>query len=258
MDSSDLPHDPGGLEPLVFLHNPKAGGTSLAALLRAGYPETSVAPILESSPHEREGAPWVAHQACRFVAGHFGHEVRVNHFPGHGLLTNFRHPATRLWSLYQFWRHGVSPALRAQLPAENGPHYAQTLSFAEFVASDRPFLRLYLENFHTRQLLDSGWIWWDLTPGDLHRAQSRVDEMRWYYVAEWEPLSLAWLRSEFPDLPVPDAPPRLNQTAAPAGPPPDWRALGLALERNRMDVALYLHALERLGERARAAAGESR
>jgi hypothetical protein len=185
------------LEPLVFLHNPKAGGTSITDALRGCYDPREIAPTLESAPHERRRAAWGRVSRCRFVAGHFGHEVAARHFPGHALITNFRHPVARIVSLYDFWRRSVDPGL-FRWSDRSGPAHARRLTFAEFVRSDSPFLSLYVADFHTRQILESGWTKRTIDAGDMSLAKERTAAMRWFYVCEFEHQSLAWLGEAFP------------------------------------------------------------
>lgn len=234
---------------LVFLHNPKAGGTSITSFLKSLFPPGEVAPTLESSPGARSPEGWVPHRSRRFVAGHFGHEVREAHFPGHGLISNFRHPVARIHSLYQFWRH-VPDSQLANLPAVSGPGFARTMSFGEFIRSEDPFLSLYLENFHARQLLKSGWLWWKCDGADLEAAKGRVESMDWFYVCELPALSLSWLRAAFPDEAIPESFPKLNEGGGHGGGGPTWREAGIVASRNRLDMELYREALRVMEARA--------
>jgi len=241
------------MRPVVFLHNPKAGGTSVTAHMKTLYPANDVAPTLESSAAARAPEAWVPHRSCRFVAGHFGHEVRETHFTNHALITNFRHPFLRIFSLYQFWRN-IPEAQFTKLPAVSGPAYAKKLSFGQFVRSDDPFLRVYLENFHTRQIVKSGWLWWECGADDLETAISRVRSMAWFYVCEMPVLSLAWLRNAFPEGSFPQTFPKLNETSGGIDALPAWDEAGVVISRNSLDMDLYHTALRVMEEKSRSSA----
>jgi hypothetical protein len=237
------------LEPLVFLHNPKAGGTSITDALRDCYAPREVAPTLESAPHERRAAAWRRAAGCRFVAGHFGHEVAARHFSGHGLITNFRHPVARIVSLYDFWRRIVDPGL-FRLSRLSGPAHARRLSFAEFVRSESPFLSLYIADFHTRQIIESGWTLRTIDAGGMALAKERTAAMRWFYVCELEQQSLAWLGETFPVVAAGRGIGRINVNASRERTVPSAADVTVIEERNRHDLELYEFAVARLQARA--------
>jgi hypothetical protein len=237
------------LEPLVFLHNPKAGGTSITDALRGCYDPREIAPTLESAPHERRRAAWGRVSRCRFVAGHFGHEVAARHFPGHALITNFRHPVARIVSLYDFWRRSVDPGL-FRWSDRSGPAHARRLTFAEFVRSDSPFLSLYVADFHTRQILESGWTKRTIDAGDMSLAKERTAAMRWFYVCEFEHQSLAWLGEAFPAVVAGRGIGRTNVNASRDRTVPSAADVAVIEERNRHDLELYEFAVASLQARA--------
>jgi hypothetical protein len=72
------------------------------------------------------------------------------------------------------------------------------MSFSEFVASGVPFLSLYLDNFHTRQLTMSGWVNRTVFPSAVAIAAWRIYHMRWFYVCEHPESSAEWLKRAFP------------------------------------------------------------
>ena len=237
------------MEPLVFLHNPKAGGTSITDALRNCYAPGELAPTLESAPHERRPAAWRRLSGCRFVAGHFGHEVAARHFPGHALITNFRHPVARIVSLYDFWRRIVDPGL-FRFSARSGPAHARRLTFSEFVRSNSPFLSLYIADFHTRQILESGWTLRTIDAGGMALAKERTAAMRWFYVCEFEQQSLAWLHEVFPDVVSGRGIGRANVNASRERTVPSTADVAVIEERNRHDLELYEFAVGSLQARA--------
>ncbi|MFM8734119.1 MAG: hypothetical protein ACKOC8_02855 [Pirellulales bacterium] len=241
------------MEPIVFLHSPKAGGTSITDALRRCYTAQEIAPTLESSPHDRRPAAWRRWSHCRFVAGHFGHEVARRHFSGHALITNFRHPVARIVSLYDFWRSVAEP-FKFRLSSRSGPAQARRLTFAEFVRSDSPFLALYLADFHARQIVESGWTPRAIDAGAMRLAKERTAAMRWFYVCEHEQLSLAWLREAFPAVVAGSGIGRSNVNASRERTIPSAADEAVILERNRHDLELYDFATATLRARVRPAA----
>lgn len=238
------------MEPIVFLHNPKAGGTSITDALRRCYTAGEIAPTLESAPHDRRPAVWRRWTHCRFVAGHFGHEVARRHFAGHALITNFRHPLARIVSLYDFWRSVAEPSM-FRLSSRSGPALARRLTFAEFVRSDSPFLALYVADFHTRQIVESGWTPRAIDGGSMRLAQERTAAMRWFYVCEHEQWSLAWLREAFPAVAAGCGIGRSNVNASRERTIPSPADEAVILERNRHDLELYEFAAATLRARVR-------
>jgi hypothetical protein len=183
------------------------------------------------------------------VAGHFGHEVAARHFPGHALITNFRHPVARIVSLYDFWRRSVDPGL-FRWSDRSGPAHARRLTFAEFVRSDSPFLSLYVADFHTRQILESGWTKRTIDAGDMSLAKERTAAMRWFYVCEFEHQSLAWLGEAFPAVVAGRGIGRTNVNASRDRTVPSAADVAVIEERNRHDLELYEFAVASLQARA--------
>ncbi|EJN24563.1 Sulfotransferase family [Pseudomonas sp. GM78] len=234
--------------PILFLHNPKAGGTSVAAALRQKFDPGDVSPYFDNSPAERRPEDWSSYSRYRFVAGHFGYEVK-QYFPHHVLVTNFRHPVRRIVSMYNYWRSYPLELLpEAIRQADNGPTLAHQMSLSEFVRSRNPYLSLYLDNFHVRQLTGSGWIG-RRRFGDMLLAKLRIRKMPWFYVCERPDLSVTWLRSVFPemrDTPIPHENVTTSETET-ALTSSDIRVIE---ERNKADLALYGFALKQLERRA--------
>lgn len=241
------------MEPLVFLHNPKAGGTSITDALRRCYAPREIAPTLESAPHGRRPGAWRRLSHCRFVAGHFGHEVATRHFPRHALITNFRHPVARIVSLYDFWRRVPDRGV-FRLSSRSGPAQARRLTFAEFVRSDNSFLGLYIADFHTRQLVESGWTRRSIDGGAMALARERTAAMRWFYVCEMEQQSLAWLREAFPCMAAGCGIGRTNANDSRERTVPSAADVAVIEERNRHDLELYQFAAAALQARMKPAA----
>lgn len=219
---------------LTFLHCPKAGGTAVAAALAALFPPEEVAPQIEMEPWSPDPELPERVRDYGYASGHFGWSHRSG-----DVVTNFRRPVARMVSLYDYWRSYDLAAVKG-LP-ESGPQLARELAFAEFVRSDHPKLSLFIDDFHTRQLLDSGWTPRLLTPSDVETVKRRIDAMRWFYVCEESRRSEAWFHAVF----GPGGIARANETPGPRT-APDPEDEDVILQRNQADLAIWTHARARL------------
>lgn len=106
---------------IVFLHNAKAGGSSIQAMIATLYPPGSIAPRFGDSPFERERAAATLddHAGHAFYAGHWGHDFKDRLAPGHALITNVRDPVARVVSVYRYWQLSGNPYRR--LPPDEEP-----------------------------------------------------------------------------------------------------------------------------------------
>jgi len=182
---------------LVFLHNPKAGGTAVASSLRSMFKREEIAPVFDNSPDERDPGVWPQIRTYRYIGGHFGYEVVRGHIPDSSITTNFRDPVARTASLYTYWRELDFGGLPEAMRVRSGPAFAHALSFADFIRSDDPYLSLYLDNFHTRQLLGSGMLPRRVSILDMLWAKRRIRRMPWFYVCEEPNASTEWLQRAF-------------------------------------------------------------
>lgn len=180
--------------------------------------------------------------------GHYGwrdfRAVASRHLP----VTNFRHPAARILSLYNYFRLAVpdTPASRTR-PEYFAVRLARAVDFPTFVASDDPRVLTYTRNHHVRQLANTGWSLHE--PDDLEAVCEFIDRMPWYYVCEYPALSVRWGRIALQD-------PGFTVGAAnvtPSGSAPSADALGMPertfnriLALNELDLAIYVRALQRL------------
>ncbi len=230
---------------IAFLHNAKTAGTTIIACLSNAFPASQSGLFFDNSPHERAPEKWSEFANCRLIAGHFGWEV-VDALGGDfNVLTSFRHPVPRIISLYEYWRIMVSDKAVEAFAFENGPSYAKRMTFSEFVRSRSPFLSLYIEDCHARQLLRSPWLPRRVNWLDLARIKRRISEMRWFYVCEQPAMSAAWFRRTFPSIDAIGLNERRNATG---GDPllqtiPSADDIAIILRRNRADLAIYRHAL---------------
>jgi hypothetical protein len=184
-------------------------------------------------------------------AGHYGRDIFAAVNDGHACITNFRHPVTRLVSLYKFFR-GVNLS-----PEELGSDrfyavwFARSVSLAKFVGSHDPRVEVYVRNWHFRQLVHSCWSL--QTTAQLEDACRFIDAMPWHYVCEYPEMSVRWMRWAFKwDI---DQMPRMNGTRDQGGPAVqldtvDDDAFEIVCRKNDLDLALYRYAIDRFLIRA--------
>lgn len=239
------------MNPLFFLHNPKAAGSSLRALLAAPFDSENVAPVFLNSPYDCRSVKEISSSlyGFQFYAGHYGHDAFRALGRGHKLITNFRDPVQRIKSIYRYWRNDV---VADQLqPAERPPiDLAQRLSFSEFIRHPDPALRLYIENFHFRQLLGTGWKARSCTVWDRMRVKYRITRMAWIYVQEMSKTSIELLRHTMPiyrDITLPS----INVTSGPREPIAEADARYIA-SINRLDYEIHAFASRLQAKRAAA------
>lgn len=186
------------MKSVFFIHNPKAGGSSLRALLASPFPAETIAPVFLNSPYDNEKLSNHAAElkGFRFYAGHYGYDAYTTLADGHVLITNFRDPVRRIESIYRYWKHNVDLGTLREDEVEPVA-LAQSLPFTKFIRHPLPALRLYLENFHFRQLLGSGWETCSCTR--MHRliVKWRVARMKWFFIQEMSEVSLALLQRTF-------------------------------------------------------------
>jgi hypothetical protein len=185
-------------ERIFFFHNPKAGGSSVTTVLMGRTDPHQSCPLIENDKVQHETLAGDYKRFCGFsvYAGHYGRDIYNAVSAGHLPITNFRHPGSRLISLYNYFRHNVQ--LSEEMLREDrffAVFCAKTVGFAEFISSDDPRLAVYTQNAHFRQLTNSCWSM-DIT-NRLEDAYRFIDSMPWYYVCEYPQLSLFWARRAF-------------------------------------------------------------
>lgn len=231
-----------------FFHNPKAGGTALRDALARYFPASRIAPNIDMIPeaHGLEAAPPLP-KAYGYYAGHYGFDQFKTVAANHIQVTNFRHPATRIKSLYEYFRYSVpdSPELRDR-PEFFAVRLARDCDFAGFVSNPDPRVMTYTSNHHFRQLANSGWsLTYSRSAAEIFRM---IDEMAWYYVCEYPELSVRWAASALgaPDFAVDIAnvtPTAANLSSNVLGLSP--RTFGRLMEMNQLDLTIYAHAMGR-------------
>jgi hypothetical protein len=177
---------------VFFFHCPKAGGTSISKALEEATPRELVAPLIENDlvGHNAKSG-YDCFRGYHLYTGHYGKDIFDSVEDGHIAITNFRHPASRIVSLYNYFRDQVS--ISAEMLQEEryfALRFAKENDFESFVQCDDPRVTVYTRNQHVRQLTQSPW---ENSGGDLNQAQRLVLNMPCYYVCEYPELSVAWL-----------------------------------------------------------------
>ncbi len=95
---------------VFFFHNLKAAGTSVGQFLEQCSNVHYASPVIENSQrdHERLGGQYGRFRGFQFFAGHYGYDIFSAVNDGHCAITNLRDPATRLLSLYNYYRLQVT------------------------------------------------------------------------------------------------------------------------------------------------------
>ena len=183
------------LPKIFFFHNPKAAGSSIiqavselfSASQRCGNIENNV------TQHSKNSGEYESFRGFDFYCGHYGVDVFKAVNSGHATITNFRHPFTRIASLYNYFRYEINLS-EEQLQTDTffAVNAAKTLTFDEFVRSSHPLIEIYIQDHHFRQLTGSGWSL--ELHGTIKDALELVNSMAWFYVAEHPELSMNWGR----------------------------------------------------------------
>jgi Sulfotransferase family len=239
---------------IFFFHNPKAGGSSLRRLFERYFRSEKGCPIIENDKvgHEGSRGEYAHFRGYDYYAGHYGRDIFEAVNDGHWCVTNFRNPAARLISLYNYFKFNVKLSEK-ELRTERfrAVAFAKSVSFEEFVSSEDPNIDVYVRNAHFRQLANSCWAL--ETTKEFDDVCRFVDQMRWFYVCEYPETSVAWLRRAFDwDL---DHISRENVTRAESDQPANLATLDggtqkLILAKNDLDFALYRYAVGRLVTRS--------
>ncbi len=235
---------------LFFFHNPKAGGSSINRVLGSLFPQAAHCPLIENTErdHQRRAGDYGGFRGYRYYAGHYGHDVFRAVADRHDPISNFRDPAARLLSLYNFYRIRVPvPEDAGQLDDLHPVLFAKRVDFHRFVCSDDPRIEIHTRNHHVRQL--SGSAWEPGSRGDLAQATAMLDRMPWFFVCEHPERSQLWATAVFGDRLAPI--PRDNVTGGQCGGFVAVTTMTAATRRviqgkNALDAALHARAVRRL------------
>jgi hypothetical protein len=211
--------------------------------LEEATPQQLIAPLIENDAvgHAAQSS-YDRFRGHHLYAGHYGKDILDDVNDGHLLMTNFRHPAARIVSLYNFFRDQVtmSPEM-----LDEDRHYAVKFAkendFKAFATCDALKLTVYTRNQHVRQLTRSPW---ENAPGKLDQAQRLVLDMACYYVCEYADLSGLWLRETLglKDIPHEQKTKETNQSIKIAG--LDQGIVEEICRVNSEDLQLYRFAVD--------------
>lgn len=244
------PHATACTPGLFFFHNPKAGGTAISRVFRSMFPPEEHCPLIENSErdHERQHGDYAGFRGYRYYGGHYGYDIFEAVDDRHDIVTNFRAPAARLLSLYNFYRLEVTlPENAAQLDDLYPVLFAQQADFRSFITTDDPRIELHTRNHHVRQLTSSGWNF--DSEGDLAHAKALLERMPWFYVCEHPERSEQWGREVFRSRFIPlqrENVTRRSKGSLVAVTTIDAATLRAIHDKNLLDEALHAHATQRL------------
>jgi hypothetical protein len=142
------------IDKIFFFHNLKAGGTSLRFIIESRFQAEKRCPLIELNKvdHDDLCGDYARFRGYDLYAGHYGQDIFAAVNDDHSGITNFRHPATRLISLYNFFRFKVNLS-DEELRTER--YYsvllAKSVSFERFVSADDPRVDVYVRNSDFRQ-----------------------------------------------------------------------------------------------------------
>ena len=142
--------------PVTFLHLEKTAGMSIVAALAAQFHPLQIDADLRRAfpPHVLCPLPpflLARVRRCALVWGHYDLPSIRRLGPGRFTFTLLRDPEARIVSLYRYWRGQA--ALDLGWNGMNAPVLAaQRLTLAEFLATDDPVIRDYIDNFYVRRL----------------------------------------------------------------------------------------------------------
>jgi len=240
---------PEMINKIFFFHNLKAGGSSLRLIIESRFQEEKRCPLIELNKvdHDYLCGDYGRYRGYDLYAGHYGQDIFATVNDDHCCITNFRHPASRVISLYNFFRFKVNlPDEELHTERYYAVLLAKSVSFESFVSADDPRVDVYIRNSHFRQLTHSCWSLEATSKVD--RVLRFIDRMPWYYVCEYPDLSLLWMRRVFNwDV---DQVPRENVTGDGGGLATslstlDDRTHRIIRLKNNPDFALYRYAVDR-------------
>ena len=189
---------------IFFLHNPKAGGASIRLLLHRASKGGTMAPLFMNAPEDyRSNRTALTNlRGYDLYFGHYGYEVFQVVNDGHALVTNFRDPVRRIYSLYRYWRHNVLDTVLHQLMDQDAfvVRLAKQKSFSEFIRVNDGNLLCYISNFHFRQIHRTGWLNYPCTKNAELMVRRRIRTMPWFYISETPEASMSLFRLAFPDV----------------------------------------------------------
>jgi uncharacterized membrane protein YkvA (DUF1232 family) len=240
---------------VTFLHLEKTAGMSVVAALSAHFHPLQIDADLRRAfpPHVLTPLPPFLVprlRRCALVWGHYDLPSIRRLGEGRFTFTFLRDPASRIVSLYRYWR-----AQAARDLGWNGMNQpvlaAQRLTLVEFLESDDPWILDYIDNFYVRRLTGRYALGQAADPlagdpeGLLRAALLALDAFDFIGLTERTGESLARLGGRL-GFPPPAQPPRVNVTRQDREAGLDDPAVRKALARlTRLDRVIYDAAVAR-------------
>jgi hypothetical protein len=229
-----------------FLHNPKAGGSSIRVLLHSLSKEGTIAPQFMNAPEDYRSSrtKMKSLRGYDFYFGHYGYEFYQVVDKGHALVTNFRDPVRRVYSLYRYWRHNVANCLLDNLHDKDAfvVKLAKEKSFSQFIRIKDDNLLCYISNFHFRQIHKTGWLLEPLSKSSKLTVCNRIKNMPWFFVSETPEASMSLFRLMFPEVADKDMP-YVNVSLG-DNKPIAQRDVDHLISLNRLDYAIHAYAIQ--------------
>jgi hypothetical protein len=229
---------------LFFFHNPKAAGTAVGRVLGSLFPAEARCPLIENTEreHQQHAGKYADYISYAYYGGHYGYDIFSTVADGHRPVTNFRDPASRLISLYNFYRQVPLPQNEAELDNLYPVAFAQRSSFRQFVETEDPRVEIHTRNHHVRQLSSSAWD--PGSRGDLGQARALLAQMPWFYICAYPEQSQHWGEHVFGAAFGKIS--RENVTHHQTEVRIDSDTSRIIQDKNRLDQTLYVEAVRRL------------
>ena len=217
-------------------------------ILESRFPPEKRSPLIENTQVEHDGlsGDFARFRGYDLYAGHYGYDIFAAVNEGHACLTNFRHPATRLISLYNFFRCMVDlPDEELRKERFYAVRFAKSASFEGFVSCADSRVEVYVRNWHFRQLANSCWSLETNEPCD--KVCRFIDSMPCLYVCEYPEASILWMRRalnwNLNRLPQENA---TGEKAAISFCVLDEQTHRAICQKNELDFAIHRYAVDRL------------
>ena len=187
-----------------FIHNPKAGGTAIIKLISDLNIGKNICPPFLNSPNANDLIDEKIDYYLKFdiFSGHWGYNIFEKLGKNDVVITNFRSPVDRIYSLYRYWKYNI--CLNDIHHLDKKDYICVELShkynFSHFIRLDVKELNLYINNFHSRQLHSDGWKLFNLNQNIIENVKHRIENMDWFYVAEHPTRSMHLFRKAFPQF----------------------------------------------------------
>lgn len=225
---------------LVFCHIPKTAGVTARALIGMNFREEEIL-------HVRDPLDFIENVRAeeldpyRFIHGHFGIEVAELFSDPPALITFLRDPVRRVLSYYRFLRSFDPSETFGDEASARRVQLAHETNLEKFVQSEDLAVAIALTNRHVTFLSSVGQGF----SGEERLANAKENLARFAFVGITERMdeSMQLLASSFDWCP-PLQGPVLNRSDGDSL-AVDEKVIGLIRERNRLDIELYSHALER-------------